>query len=71
MRSADGVVEFGWDGKDRLSETRIPGEGRVMLDVYAAPLGRLSRFAGAVGEALTPEVDWIYAAGQLVATVRH
>jgi RHS repeat-associated protein len=43
----------------------------LRIDFYADPVGRLSRFVGPAPDALEPEMDWIYAAGQLVATVYH
>ena len=71
VRTADGVAQFTYDGMDRLSETLVFGDDRVLADFHAAPFGRLSRFTGPAGGILAPGEDWIYAAGQLVATVRH
>ena len=71
IHTANGVVQFSYDGNDRLSETLLLEEDRVLADFYAEPLGRLSRFTGLAEDPLLPEMDWIYAAGQLVATVYH
>jgi RHS repeat-associated protein len=69
--SGSSIVESTYDGKDQLHQTRRIADDLLLVDFYADPLGRLSRFEGPVGGTLAPTKDWIYAAGQLVATLGH
>lgn len=69
LRTADGAVRYTYDGEDRVAESLRLGWGEAIVDFFADPLGRLSRFRGPSGGEISPETDWIYAAGQMVATV--
>ncbi len=71
LRSANGVVEYLYDGQGRLAVTRDLVAGRKAVDFHEDVLGRLARFTGPEGGELQPDRDWIYAAGLLIATIDH
>ncbi|HEX4826007.1 MAG TPA: RHS repeat-associated core domain-containing protein [Candidatus Polarisedimenticolaceae bacterium] len=71
LKGADAAVDYQYDGKDRLSRTHIVSSNTALADMYVEPLGRLSRFEAVGGASLSPSMDWIYAAGQVIASVDY
>lgn len=71
LQRADNVAQYQYDAKDRLNSTLVVGSNLIHADMYVEPLGRLSRFEGPNGSSLIPNMDWVYAAGQLVASVDY